>query len=346
MFCKFYFRNTFSGRHISEIISSFEQRSQSSDRSDILRHHQRPKVHSPTKSSAPSAFRRPPTPGAELHKRPSSMVLPDHDSASGYIQKYIDAVTTDSSKHKASSPDSSPPPKKSNVNFDTKNSSAIVAENMTPENLTLQLNSNHEHEKMADNYSQSLYRAAREHKDSQTRKISSSSSSSQSSISTNGAPRHTSNSVFPSDKARSGIKSQTSSETDDEYEPMVTSPDIPSLEEKLIKSGHYQAPKSHSTTQDLIQSSTIRNLNDNTYFTPDTDPKISDVFGDHNEKNNFQKPSIFPQDSLDHGDVVHDEEVGEYYASDLESDEDEPTIYEVILFNENRSDVYFVFTPD
>ena len=263
------------------------------------------------------------------------MVLPDHDSASAYIQKYIEAVTVDSSKHRVSSPDSSPPPKKSNVNFDPEGSLTLDAENFPPENLTLPLN--HEYEK--DGYSQTSHGnrhtipAEYKSANSQARKISSSSSSSESSSSTNGASLYTSSSVkVHSDKTRAGISPQNSSEID--YEPMLTSPDIPSLEEKLIKSGHYKAPKSHSTFNEHTISLPDAHLSDQ--ISIDTGIanhhyNIHSSITDSKDNLDHRNLSISQKDA-DHGHIGYDKEENEDYESDLESDADGPTSYEVLRF--------------
>ncbi|XP_076823301.1 uncharacterized protein LOC143469479 isoform X2 [Clavelina lepadiformis] len=85
------------GRHISEIISTFEKRSQSTDRNDKLRYRNRNRPTSPTKGAPPNLFRRPPTPGApdQLRSRPNSMILLESDTSSVYIHKYLEAVTGD-----------------------------------------------------------------------------------------------------------------------------------------------------------------------------------------------------------------------------------------------------------
>ena len=328
------------GQHISEIISSFEKRSQSSDRAEAHRHHQSTKAHSPAKTSATVVFRRPATPGAELHKRPSSMVLPDHDSAIPYIQKYLDAVTDDSSKHVIASPasDSAPPAKKSNIRFDQNVPVSMSEDHFASERFSLELSSHYKPEQNNSNSMQIFendYTSRSEEKSlpSETRKISSSSSSSHSSSSANGATDIISNSLSErSNPSRIGLPIQSLDEI--ENEPTVTSPDIPSLGERLIRSGHYQTPKSQSTSEDSgVVSPSMSQYDDsgikrssraqNGFDSPVSDMHsyLSSDFVDRNR--NVENEN---NDLLQNGDSQLHRDTDD---SDMESDEDGPTSYEV-----------------
>ena len=83
-------------RFVSEIVSSFEKRSKSTDRSDSRFHGYRNKPGSPTKHG--QSGRRPPTPAPVDAKspRPSSLVIIDNDSV--YVHKYLEAINPELTK--------------------------------------------------------------------------------------------------------------------------------------------------------------------------------------------------------------------------------------------------------
>nr|XP_018668831.1 neurabin-2 isoform X3 [Ciona intestinalis] len=90
-------------KNISEIISTFEKRSRSTDRNDNYHRGNRSKQGSPTKGMGGSSARRPPTPALDNRpRRPTSMVAVDTGNTeitqAPVAHKYIEALSKQSSE--------------------------------------------------------------------------------------------------------------------------------------------------------------------------------------------------------------------------------------------------------
>ena len=313
----------FSGRHISEIISTFEKRSRSTDRGDIFLSGQR--VKTPTKSSAPVAFRRPPTPGTELSKRPSSMVLLDTDSTSTYVQKYLEALSAEANKfsheNKATSPKESPTSKKLPTQIDSYDPTGNN-DNLSADRFQLQADKplfegeNERFHVSMPNENLFPFQNGSSEKAMVTNSSRKSSSSSESSASSASRPDDmvpTSNNSVAAGK-HTGITAIPP--------PPVPPPDIPGLEEKLIESGHYQTPKSSiavANVNHLSKEMSVEVPSRNEMSATNGSSIIQQTTQESFLSENVEKCQVFDYSSVRH-------------SSDLESDEDGPTSYDVSVF--------------
>ena len=255
------------------------------------------------------------------------MVLPDHDSASAYIQKYLEAVAVDSNKflhgRKTSSDGVLPPPPPAHVQMsDVGDSGAFNATSeyfASKPPLPLYMGNQFNVEEKAEkpNYVDS---PSHQMHSSLARSSSSSTENSHSSVSASGAYHFASGNV----NDLYNQSHQTSvEETSQNDEPIIASPDVPSLEEKLIQSGHYQTPNSHSKRSRF-----------------DNEAPSSEMVDHANKSNGFFSPNeaSHSDDEVNLYDVLNEETVNYSddadfirHSSDLESDEDGPTSYEVCI---------------